>query len=95
MLSAKDVSLVFETLLSSPGMSDPVKISLHIPRKNVLLLSMLLERGLSVKDESAQPGLWGMVDQSTLEAIQAIAGELLQKAGLTQMKDKLDALNSK
>ena len=95
MLSAKDVSLVYETLLSSPGMHDPVKILLQIPRKNVLLLSMLLERGLSVGEEGSHPGLLGMADPSTLEAIQGLVGELLQKAGLTQTKDRLDALNSK
>ena len=39
MLSAKDAAIVYETLLSSPGMNDSVKVSLQLPRKNVLLLT--------------------------------------------------------
>jgi len=95
MLSSKDVALVYETLLSSPGMSAAVKISVSIPRKNVLLLSLLIERGLLMKEENGQSGLLTMADNNTLEALRGVASELLHKAGLTEMKDKLEALHSK
>ena len=35
MLAKTDVNKIYDTLLSIPGMSDPVKIILNIPRKNV------------------------------------------------------------
>ena len=50
MLAKTDVARIYETVLSIPGMSDNVKIAFNIPRKNVLLLSKVIERGLSLKD---------------------------------------------
>ena len=49
MLAKTDVARIYETVLSIPGMNDQVKIALNIPRKNVLLLSKIIERGLSAK----------------------------------------------
>ena len=50
MLAKTDVARIYDTVLSIPGMSDNVKIAFNIPRKNVLLLSKVIERGLSLKD---------------------------------------------
>ena len=94
MLSTKDVTVVYETLLSSPGMSDTVKIALHIPRKNVLLLGRVIELGLSSKD-SEQAGLLQVAGKEVLEELDMLAGEILQKAGLAEMYNKLNALQSK
>ena len=95
MLSVKDVAIVYETLLSSPGMDVAVKISLNIPRKQVLLLSKIIELGLTVKNENGQPGLLSVADAATLEELQGVSGELLKKAGLTEMNDKLNSLQPK
>lgn len=94
MLSTKDVTVVYETLLSSPGMNDTVKISLHIPRKNVLLLSKLIELGLSVKDNE-QNNLLQVAGQDVLSELNNLTGDLLQKAGLTEMYNKLHSLQVK
>jgi hypothetical protein len=94
MLNAKDAAVVFETLLSSPGMNDDVKISLRIPRKNVLLLAKLIDVGLSAKDLH-ESGLFSAVDGETTEALKEISSELLNKAGLTEMSQKLDGLQNK
>ncbi len=45
MLSAKDVAMIYETLLSSPGMNDAVRIDVKLLRKNVLLLVKVIELG--------------------------------------------------
>lgn len=45
MLAKTDVARIYETVLSIPGMNDNVKINLNIPRKNILLLSRLLNGG--------------------------------------------------
>jgi hypothetical protein len=94
MLSTKDVAVVYETLLSSPGMNDAVKISLHIPRKKVLLLTRIIELGLSAKD-SEQAGLLQVAGKDALGELNGLTDDLLQKAGLTEMYSKLNALQSK
>ena len=94
MLSTKDVTVVYETLLSSPGMNDIVKIPLHIPRRNVLLLTKIIELGLSVKD-SEQGGLMQVVSKESITELNSLTSDLLQKAGLTEMYNKLHSLQSK
>ena len=49
MSTTNTIAKVFETVLSVPGMNDNIKIQLSIPRKNVLLLSKVIERGLTGK----------------------------------------------
>lgn len=95
MLTSKDVAIVYETLLTSPGMNDTVKISLSIPRKNVLLLKKVLEAGLAVKDENGQGNLLATVGNETLEEVKAFTSDLLRKAGLTELYDKLNSLPAK
>jgi len=95
MLSAKDVAIVYETLLSSPGMSDAVKISFAVPRKNVLLLTRVIEAGLGVKEENGQGGLLGAISNEVKDELKALASELLGKAGLTEVNDKLNSLQVK
>lgn len=94
MLSTKDVTVVYETLLSSPGMNDSIKISLHIPRKNVLLLTKIIELGLSAKD-GEQGGLMQVVGNDIIGELNSLIGDLLQKAGLTEMYSKLHSLQAK
>ena len=52
MLTTKDVAMIYETLLSSPGMNDAVRIDVKLPRKNVLLLVKVIELGLSLKEQT-------------------------------------------
>ncbi len=95
MLSAKEVSIVYETLLSSPGMNDTVKIDLRLPRKNVLLLTKIIELGLSVKGEDANGGWLQSAGKEVLEQLGSINTDLLQKAGLTEVYTKLNTLQAK
>lgn len=93
MLAKSDVAKVYETVLSIPGMNESVKITLNINRKNLLLLNKIIERGLSVKnpDDKAYNVL-DILPEESLQELQLIAVELLQKAGLTEMNEKLQAL---
>jgi hypothetical protein len=95
MLSKNDAQIVYETLLTSPGMNDEVKINLRIPRKNVLLLSKLIEAGLSNKNSNDSDGLFAVVNGNTFEEIKTIAMDILGKAGLTETYNKLVALQQK
>jgi hypothetical protein len=62
MLSSKDAAIVYETLLTSSGMNDAVKIEMRIPRKMVLLLTKVIESGFAIKNEDAQDGLLSIAD---------------------------------
>jgi hypothetical protein len=86
-----DVAKIYETVLSIPGMNDKVKIAFSIPRKNVLLLSKIIERGLSAKDPDDKSGMLEIIAKEIIEELQALPGELLEKAGLTEMNQKLQA----
>jgi hypothetical protein len=89
MQTTNTIAKVFETVLSIPGMNDNVKIQLSIPRKNVLLLSKVIERGLAGKDVIVDDNILGITPKETLEELSAISDELLKKAGLIEMNEKL------
>lgn len=95
MLSVKDVTIVYETLLASPGMNDTVKISLRIPRKQVLLLSKLIEIGMEARNEEGKASVLSIADANTMEEVAGLAVELLKKAELTEMNEKINALLAK
>ena len=95
MLNEKDAAKVYDTILSIPGMSETVKIDAKISRKNILLLSSVIERGLSVKDESEGSALLANVPKEVVQELTAFSEECLQKAGLKELSEKLKSLNSK
>lgn len=95
MLSAKDITLVYETLLSSPGMNEPVKIALNLTRKNVLLLAKVIELGLVDKETNGEQGIVSVAGKDALTELTSVSTELLNKAGLLEMNSKLVALSAK
>jgi hypothetical protein len=95
MLSKNDAAIIYETLLASPGMNDEVKINLQIPRKNVLILNKVIELGLSLKNANELDGLFNVINGKTLEDIKAVSIDILEKAGLTEVYEKLNSLQSK
>ena len=88
MESAKDLKKVYDIFLSVPGMNDPVKINLQISRKNVLVLTQLITKGLS-KEEGKIKELLEVVSKETLDEIGNIANDLLEKSGLVLLNEKL------
>lgn len=89
MLNKTDLAKVYDTVLSIPGMNEIVKIELKIPRKNVLLLSKVIERGLAQEGEENGVGVLDIVSSETLGEIGVLSCDLLQKAGLMDMHEKL------
>jgi hypothetical protein len=95
MLSVKELSIVYEALLAPETMSVAVKISLSITRKQALLLAKVIELGLSAQAGQEQAGILAVVDTAELAKLQGLAADLLKKAGLTEMIDKLNSLSAK
>lgn len=90
MLPKNDVAKVYDTILSIPGMNDDVKLNLKTSRKNLLLLTKVIERGLNGKEtDDKSVGILEIVPKETLQEIGEITSQLLNKAGLTEMNEKL------
>lgn len=86
-----EVRMLFETLLSSPGMAEVVKLDLKISRQTALLLATAVQAGLAgAKSESS---LLSFADASLASELAAVLETILEKAGLTQTSKKLAALS--
>lgn len=93
MLTTNEVGQVFDTILSSPGMNDAVRIDMRISRKNVLLLTHVIEQGLTEKGEG-KGGLFASAPEESRQELRDISNDFLDKAGLTELSEKLKSLAS-
>jgi hypothetical protein len=87
------MNMLYDALLCSPGMNEPVKINLQISRKQVLLLGQVMENGLSQANAETSGLLSAMPDGSAKELMEVIH-ECLDKAGLTDLNQKLKTLGA-
>lgn len=92
-MEASDFARIYDTILSIPGMGDTVKIDLRISRKNVLVLSSIIERGLGAKFSEKEGGLLSNVPKETFDELKVISDECLEKAGLIELSQKLGNLS--
>lgn len=83
---------IYETLLAVPGMHDPVKIDLKIPRKTVLLLAEVISRGMMQKTDIENGILH--ISKDSAEELNTIIHESLEKAGLTELSKKLKIIQA-
>jgi hypothetical protein len=92
MLPKNEVAKVYDTVLSIPGMNQNVKVNLQTSRKNLLLLSKVIERGLNGKEtDDKSISILEIVSKDTLQELSEISQQLLTKAGLMEMNEKLKA----
>jgi hypothetical protein len=96
MIAKTDLAKMYETLLTIPGMNNRVKIDLKIPLRNALLLSKVIERGLSGKDDDdSSLQILDMLSVEIAKELTEIPREILEKAGLIEMNEKLKNLSQK
>ena len=89
-MANSEVIKIYETILSMPGMNDTVKINLQVSRKNIFVLTKLIEKGLAAgKSDEKLTVILDTVAKESLKEINELAGELLAKAGLADMNEKL------
>ena len=88
----KDKSKIFETILSSPGMTEKCKINLQLSRQNILLLSRLIEAGLLTKEHSFDDDILHAFPKEVGEEFRTIHEEILRKAELTEFYERLKLL---
>ncbi len=92
MLTTNDVAKVYDTILSIPGMNETVKIDMRISRRNVLLLNSVIRRGLTGQNNKTH-SLLDNIPKEALQELTVFADSCLQKAGLTELSEKLNFLN--
>jgi len=90
-MPTKEISKVFETILCSPGMEDNVKIDLRTSRKNILLISRLIEHGLKLGENQKDPILLQISPESLAE-LELVREDFLKRAGLNDFYQKLKSL---
>jgi hypothetical protein len=78
MITGKELLKVYETILKSPGMNEPVKFAVKISRRDVLLLCQLIERGLVAEDAKA------FIPSDAVEQLRALSDEFLSKGAFSQ-----------
>ena len=88
----QEKSKIFQTIFSSPGMSEKCKINLTVSRQNILLLSRIIETGLLSDNNSFDDEIIGALPVESLEEFKIIHAEILKKGELTEFYERLKSL---
>ncbi len=91
-MSGNEISRVFETLMTVPGMNDLVRIEMKLSRKEILLLSQAIKEGSEVS-EGMVKNLMGVFPKEQNPDLKAISDTFLEKAGLSALYEKLKAFS--
>ena len=87
-----DRAKVFETLLSSPGMSETCKIVLSPSRQTVVLLCGLIEQGLENGEDKKHDEMLSFLPQESYPELRSIVDEMLRKRGLSEFYGRIKTL---
>jgi hypothetical protein len=90
--SNKEKLKIFETILSSPGMTEKCKIVLTISRQNILVLSRLIEAGCQAANSAFQDEIMAALSHECLEEFRIIHEEILNKGNLSDFYQRLKLL---
>ncbi len=88
-MNTSELANVFNTIVSIPGMNETVKIDLKISRKNALLLSQAIQRGILEKFDNNYPDLIKVISPETKQELVTISEDCLAKAGLLELSQQL------
>jgi len=90
--SEKSKSMVFEAILSSPGMNEKCKINLSLSRQNILLFCRLIEAGLLAENRNFDDEILTVLPEGSLDELRLVHEEILKKSDLTEFYEKLKLL---
>ncbi|SFH37317.1 hypothetical protein [Pedobacter insulae] len=85
----KNLQLVYEALLSAPGMNETVRIDLRPSRRIVLLLSQVVELGLLSKGGN---GIAEAVSEESRNELKELIESCIEKSQLTEFIKNLKGL---
>lgn len=87
-----DRAKIFETVLSSPGMSETCKIVLNPSRQTVVLLSRLIEQGMKQGEGKEGDEILSFLPPESTQELKVIMEEMLRKTGLIEFYARLKSL---
>ena len=90
-MKSVELGKLYETLLCSPGMNEVIKVDLRLSRKTVLLLSQVVDKGLS-KTGDQSFGLADIAGPESIKDLKEMLASCLDKASLTELNGKLSGL---
>jgi hypothetical protein len=93
MLTVKEVTLFYDTLLANKWVEQLVKMDLRLSRRNILALSRLIEIGLREENRAADSLLQAAIRE--VDALATVPAEMRKMADLTEMYEKMKELTTK
>jgi len=90
-MKSVEMNQLYETLLCSPGMKETVKVDVRISRKSILLLSQIIQKGLSESGSQASEFATIAGAESSSE-LQEMLKTCLEKANLFELDERLAKL---
>ena len=88
----KEKSKIFDTVLSSPGMSEKCKIVLQLSRQNILLLARLIENGVMTEGQQLDDEILSALRKESIADFKLIHEEILKKGNLADFYERLKFL---
>lgn len=88
----REKSLMFETILCSPGMAEKCKISLTLTRQKILVFCRLIEACLIEGKKNFDDEILAALPKENVEEFRMLHEEILSKADLTDFYKKLKLL---
>jgi hypothetical protein len=83
-----EMTQLYETLLCSPGMKETVKVDVRISRKSILLLSQIIQKGLTESENQASDfAIIAGVESSN--ELQEMLKNCLEKANFFELDERL------
>jgi hypothetical protein len=89
-MKSEEMSVVYGLLLQAPGMSEPVKMDMKIPRKLVLMLTQICQQTLT--SGSGDKDLLALFPKEGISEVLELCNTLLDKAGLMPLSQNLKAI---
>jgi len=93
-MTTNDAAVMYDALLSVPGMNEQVKVDMRISRKQILLLSQAIRQGVK-QDTGMIKDLVSVLPKESSNELCTIADDFLQKAGLGELYQKLQVFAGK
>lgn len=81
MLSTKEITRVYETMLKSSWMKEEVKVSFKVSRRDILFITQIVEKGISAEDAKS------LIPDEAVQAIKGFLDDILKRAELTELRE--------
>lgn len=92
-MTREEMSRVYDTVLSIPGMDSTVKLSSQPTRKLVLILSQVIDQAVNEKKGQGMDLLSFLPEEA--EELKSLSRDFLEKAELTSLAEKLKSFPGK